>query len=252
LRMQEIDGPWTHWFWSQSEGGRALLADYSAAKGDEALAGMTADQINETHPEAVSTLVILQNPTQPNKFISQQIEDEVKASARTLGGNQPDDNSVPGTSPTWRDIYEHAKHGDAIPVPFYDVKISDETKLAAMTRAYQAYRSGELSAAELPDVRDVLPNDPQRLAELGIGTEPGQDAAGVLLQACAQCHNERLDQTLSRARFRADLQGMDRAEKDLAIARLMLPPTDANAMPPALLHVLTDEARTRAIDSLRQ
>ena len=42
LRMQEIATPWTHWFFRSSEGGRALLADYLAAKGDETLAGMPA------------------------------------------------------------------------------------------------------------------------------------------------------------------------------------------------------------------
>ena len=52
--------------------------------------------------------------------------------------------------------------------------------------------------------------------------------------------------------FRADLQGMDRKEKDLAIERLRLPVTDPKAMPPARLRVLTEEARQRAIDALRQ
>jgi hypothetical protein len=59
-------------------------------------------------------------------------------------------------------------------------------------------------------------------------------------------------QSLSRARFRADLVDMDRAEKDVAIARLMLPPDNPLAMPPARLRVLTQEARTRAIEALRR
>jgi mono/diheme cytochrome c family protein len=78
------------------------------------------------------------------------------------------------------------------------------------------------------------------------------DGASVLVQACAQCHNPLLDPTLSRARFRADLQGMDRAAKDRAIQRLQLPEDDPFAMPPARLRALSAEARARAIEALRR
>jgi mono/diheme cytochrome c family protein len=252
LRMQELNGPWTHWFSRQNEGGRALLTDYAAAKGDEAYAGMSADQIDQAEPAALSTLVIIPSATQPNLFESMAIEQEVKQSAAAAGGDQPVDNSIPGVSPTWRVAYDNARRGAAIPVPYHDVKVTEPSKLATLTAAYRAYRSGQLSAAELPDLRDVFSDDPERLAELGIGSEPGADGASVLLAACAQCHNPRLDPTLSRARFRADLQGMDRAEKELAISRVMLPTSDALAMPPALLHVLSDEARAAAIDALQE
>jgi hypothetical protein len=142
--------------------------------------------------------------------------------------------------------------GQYIAVPYSNVKVTDPVKLAGMTSAYQAYRSGQLAAAELPDIRDVFPDDPERLAEMGITTRPDLDGASVLMSACAQCHNARLDQTLSRARFRADLQGVSRAEKELAIARMQLPPEHPLAMPPARLRVLTPEARARAIAVLRE
>jgi hypothetical protein len=74
----------------------------------------------------------------------------------------------------------------------------------------------------------------------------------VLLSACSQCHHAKLDQSVSRARFRADLEGMSRAEKDLAIARMLLPPESPAAMPPARLRLLTPEARARAIAALEQ
>jgi hypothetical protein len=121
-----------------------------------------------------------------------------------------------------------------------------------MTDAYQAYRRGDLDRSDLPDIRDVLPDDPQRLAEMGILTEPGLSGEEVLLQACSTCHNPRLDQDLSRARFRADLAGVSRAEKKLAIARLELPEDDPRAMPPPRLRKLTAEARKRAIEVLRR
>ena len=101
-------------------------------------------------------------------------------------------------------------------------------------------------------MRDVFPDDHALLAEMGMSTEPGLSGEAVLLQACAQCHNDRLDQELSRARFRADLQGLTRAEKELAIARLSLPPNDLLAMPPARFRVLSQEARARAIQALRE
>jgi mono/diheme cytochrome c family protein len=252
LRMQELDSPWTHWFSPTTEGGKVLLEDYMAAHGDETYAGMSAAQIARADPNSLATMVFLGNPTQPNEFDSLIIETEVKESAAAMGGNQPFDNSIPGASPTWSRAFAAAMSGAFIAVPYLNVKVSDPVKLADMTSAYQAYRSGQLAAAELPDIRDVFPSDPERLAEMGIGTGSDLDGASVLLSACAQCHNSRLDQTLSRARFRADLQGVSRAEKEVAIARMQLPPEHPLAMPPARLRVLTQEARERALAVLRE
>jgi mono/diheme cytochrome c family protein len=253
IRMQELETPWTHWFFRSNEGGRALLADYFAARGDEPYAAMSADQIDNTHPGNLAMLAIFSGADeQPNQFESQLIEDEVRTSAAELGGAQPIDNSVPGESPTWHALYKSAQRGDAIAVPYHDVKVTDPDKLALMTAAYQAYRSGELPREELPDIRDVYPDDPERLAAMGMMTEPGADGETVLLQACSQCHNARLDQRLSRANFRADLEGMSRAAKNAAIERLKLPASDPRAMPPALLRTLTPEARQRAIEALQR
>jgi hypothetical protein len=253
IRMQEMETPWTHWFFRASEGGRALLADYFAAKGDEGYAGLTADQVDNSHPGNLNQLAFFAGmPEQPNQFDSQAIEDEVRASAAEEGGAQPADNSIPGQSKTWRAIRRRARRGEAIAVPYYNVKVTDPEKLARMTQAYQQYLAGELAQDELPDLRDIYPDDPQRLAEMGVMTEPGADGEAVLLEACGQCHNERLDQRLSRANFRADLEGMSRAAKDKAIERMRLPLSDPGAMPPPLLRMLTREARERAIEALRR
>lgn len=253
LRMQELDTPWTHWFFKSSDGGQALIADYLAAKGDEPLAGMPASQIEASHPGNLSIQAVYGGGyEQPNKYESQAIEDEVRSSAAALGGAQPEDNSIPGESATWRAGYERAKRGEAIAFPYYNVKITDAEKLARMTEAYRAYRAGELDANELPDIRDVLPDDPRRLAEMGMTTEPGLSGEAVLLQACSTCHNERLDQSQTRARFRANLDGLTRVEKDVAIARLQLPETSPYRMPPARASTLSAEARARAIAVLQQ
>jgi mono/diheme cytochrome c family protein len=249
LRMQVFTGPWTHWFWRQDPSGQAVLDDYAAAKGDEMFAGLTHDEIVKSQPGLVNfALFSVGSGTQPNEFVSTPIEQEVIESAP----NQPTDNSVPGTSKTWDAIYETAKRGEAIPVPYHDVKVTDPTKLAAMTQAYSDYRAGKIDRQSLPDITDVYVTDPARRAEIGLDTEPGMDGQGVLLQACSQCHNDRMDQTLSRARFNVDLSKIGRAEKDKAIARLQLHEGEPHAMPPAPFRRLSDDARATLIAFLKR
>jgi hypothetical protein len=253
LRMQELAPPWNHWFWRQAASGQAVLADYAAAKGDEMFAGLTGQEIVTSQPGLLSfALTAVGSGTQPNAFVSATIEKEVNDSANGRGGDQPIDNSVPGTSKTWDGIYETAKRGEAIPVPYHDVKVTDPKKLADMTQAYTDYREGRLDRQDLPDLRDVYLDDPMRRAEMGFDTEPGLDGEGVLLQACAQCHNDRLDPTLSRARFQVDLSKIGREEKDKAIARLRIPAGEPHAMPPPQFRRLSDEARSRLIELLQK
>lgn len=253
LRMQELREPWTHWFGQETEGGRALFDDYRAAKGDEDLFGLTGQELMRANPVSLELQAIYGGPnSQPNPFDSQKIESEVNESAAALGGRQPQDNSVPGESETWRAGYEAARRGDAMTFPYHDVKVTDPDKLAKMTEAYRAYREGELERSELPDIREVFPDDPVRLAEMGFTTRPGASGEEVLLEACSLCHNARLDQSLSRARFRADLEGVSRTEKELAIRRLQLPAADVRHMPPTRLRFLSDEARARAVEVLRR
>jgi hypothetical protein len=253
LRMQELEPPWNHWFWRQAVGGRAVLDDYYAAKDKEPFAGVPGEAIVTSQPGLLSAaLFSTPSEVQPNAFVSSRIEQEVIQSAAAQGGNQPTDNSVPGESPTWNVIYERAKRGEAISVPYHDVKITDPDKLARMTQAYVDYREGRLSRAELPDIRDVHPDDELRRAQMGLVTEPGLDGQGVLLQACAQCHHEHLDPTLSRARFHADTSKLTRVEKDRAIARLLLPADHPSAMPPAFARKLSSEGRSRLLEFLER
>jgi hypothetical protein len=253
LRMQERDAPWSHWFWRQSVGGRAVLADYAAAKGNEAFAGVPGDAIITSQPGLLNfALFSVGTPDQPNAFASAQIEQDVEASAAEQGGQQPSDNSVPGQSETWNALYERSKRGEAIPVPYHDVKVTDPDKLARMTQAYVDYREGRLARADLPDLRAVYPDDELLRAQLGLTTEPGLDGNGVLLQACSLCHNARLDRGLSRSRFNVDLSKLDRAEKTRAIARLSLPSSDPSAMPPSHARGLSDEGRRRLLELLRR
>lgn len=248
--MQEFNAPFTHWFFRDSEGGDALLTDYLAAHGDAAYGGMDTEQVRVSDPTLLPTLILSRDATYRGAFDSVRIEQEIKQNSAQNGGWQPYDNRVPGVSETWQAAYQNSLQGSALTLPYHDVKVTDPEKLRRATEALQAFSRAELDAEDLPALNDVFPDDPKLLAELGMTTEPGSDGESVLLQACSQCHREPLDPTLSRARFRADLQGMDRAEKDLAIERMRLDPADPLAMPPARARTLTKEARERAIQAL--
>ena len=57
-------------------------------------------------------------------------------------------------------------------------------------------------------------------ADMFITPQPNLTGRQMLTAMCQQCHNSRLDQTLSRARFNVEkLDEMSRAEKDEAIRR---------------------------------
>ena len=83
------------------------------------------------------------------------------------------------------------------------------------------------------------------LPAMSIRPKPGLDGRGILVHMCSQCHNSRLDQTLSRARFNVmTLDAMSRQERDPAIARLQLADDDPLKMPPPrFLHALGRQPR---------
>jgi hypothetical protein len=185
---------------------------------------------------------------QPNEFASKQIEDEVATSAP----DQPADNQTRGQSATWRGLYQTALRAEAIPTPYHDVKITDPIKLSAMQRVYAEYRAGKLAQNAVPDIRDVNPDDATVLAEMTFALDERLDDRALLTAACGLCHNARLDQSLSRARFHTDLERLSAEEKQTAIDRLNLAGHDALAMPPRRIHALSDTARARLIALLRR
>jgi mono/diheme cytochrome c family protein len=257
LRMQEYRFPWTHWIFNGTEGGRTLLDDYRAAHGDETYGGIPGDGIERANPSGLELLVSYSSPHlgQPNEFLSGEIEAEL-ARAREAALEEPSAERpvdwVLRQSPTWRRAYERARSGDAIPVPFPQVRVTDPDKLAAMTAAYADYRDGDLAREALPDIRDVFLDDPYQRAAMGFATEPGLGAETTLVQACAQCHNDRLDQGISRASFDVELDGLTRAQKDAAIERVRLPASDVRAMPPPHVRRLSPDARAGLIRLLER
>jgi hypothetical protein len=160
-------------------------------------------------------------------------------------------SATPERSAIWYEAYDAFKRGEQLPLPYFAPRVSDAKKQAKLTEAYQRYRNGELDAAELPDFADIFPDDPQVRAEIGLQTEPHASPAQTLIQACGPCHNDVLDQSISRARFNVALGRMSRAERDLAISRIELPHAAPGAMPPSGRRTIDPGARKALLDYLR-
>jgi hypothetical protein len=244
LRMQELEAPHTHWFSSTTAGGQALLADFHAAHGTtEDYGPIPAALIDYSDPAQMAAFIAKAGfADQPNPFPSAAIEAEVTA----LDPGQPAVNFPKGWSQTWQSIYDPAVAGQFIPTPYHDVKISDPDKLARMTDAYRSFQSGAGPLGE--DIRDVFLDS--GLADMGFASAT-DDGAALLVQMCQQCHNTRLDPTLTRDRFLVDnLAQMSREEKDLAIQRIQTATDTRLTMPPPLFRTVTPRERELMIEVL--
>lgn len=231
LRMQELRNPWTHWF-RDNTAGRELIADYYAAHGqDEEYGGIPGVMIRASDPQKLENLVrghgFRELQIQEIEFQTNNIENQVRNSSPA----QPADNTVPGTSDTWEQLFQMAARGytddgrTIIPIPYHDVKVTEPELLEKFTQQYQDFRAGLVSMDEFEDHREVLRTDPVQLANMGFAVRPGTDPKTMMIQSCNQCHNSKLDQSLSRAKFDVDLDAMgDRAVAaiEVAIARLKL------------------------------
>jgi hypothetical protein len=249
LLMRELDGPWTHFFApdpSNNEDlpeptGTELVQDYLRAKGSEPYAGIPAEVMRRTTGFALQSAL---DVGQPLVFRGNKILNERFPWTPTGYAHEP----VP--SPTWYGAYDAFKRGEYLPLPHFASRPTDPGKQSALTEAYQKYLAGELAAGDLPDFADIFPDDPQVRAEIGLQTEPQATAAQALVQACGTCHNDVLDQSLSRADFTIDLSRMDRVELDVAIGRLRAERGTPSAMPPAGRRQLDDRTRELLIDYL--
>ena len=241
LLMRELLPPWTHWLHEMS----ALRDDFLSAKrtlspnGSEPYAGTPFNRIAsadalELPIESAQRLGL--QPEQPLLFPSAAIGNETGE----LGSSR-----ARSPSPTWRALYEAFRAGDAPAPPYEFDRAADSDKLAAKAAQYQAYLAGTLPKDQLPDLSDVFPDDLQRQAELGLAVEPDASAQDVLRQVCTECHNPRLDPSVSRARFDADLSRIDAAEIATALERIELPEGDPRRMPPNGARRLDSGARQR-------
>jgi hypothetical protein len=247
LRMQEISQPFTHWFSAQTEGGKCLLEDFHKAHGaNEDYGGIPAALIDKSDPSLLAALIKQGGfGDQPNAFMSQQIEAELKASAPS----QPMVNVPPGKSATWQALYDKAAAGQFIAPPYHDVKVTDPQKLSAMTDAYVAFIGGK--RADLPEIRDVFLDE--GLRDMGFAPKAGANGRQLLQQMCQECHNANLDMTITREKFLVDqLDQMSRDEKDVAIQRLQMSVDTRLVMPPPLFRTITDDERQLMIEELKK
>lgn len=253
LRMQERRAPWTHWLRNNRNepGGAALVADFRAAHDkDEDYAGIPGRMLDTPRSDPLVLEALVTNNSlspQPNEFDTVRIEQEVKQSAPA----QPVMNDPPGVSATWQAQYDRFVNGEGIPVPYHDVKVTDPRKLENMIDAYRAVMDGRAPRSSLPDLRDVFLDE--ALVGMGLRPKPGLDGRGILVQMCARCHNPKLDQNISRARFDVSrLDMLTQAEKDETIVRIMKPADDPLHMPPERTGSLSDEEKRRVIEFLRK
>jgi hypothetical protein len=252
LLMRELKAPWAHFFEPAPQGdigitlpgprNSDLMLDYLQAKGDE-LYGSAA--VQDIPPTAASVLQSVVGSDQPLLFDSRKIDDE-----RWPYG--PDGfPAEPNPSPTWENAYASFKRGEQLALPYLERRVSDAQKQAQLTAAYASYRAGDLPADELPDLSDIFPDDPYLRARMGLSVEPDAAPADALIQACGSCHNDVLDQTISRARFNIDLSRLDTSELEIAIDRIQRPTGASGSMPPRDARQLDSESRARLLEYLR-
>jgi len=256
LLMREFEAPWMHWFEHFSVGRYEYLAakeypDHPGTVMTEPYAGLGLLEVLDTAVDIQKRIRAneenLGHPPQPLVFPSPDIGFETMQYYGPVGvypGAGIDDPTV-SRSPTWQLLYNAFLDGKALAPPYHHDRISVPEKLATMTKAYKRFLSGELAAEDLPDISDLLPDDPHLLAEIGFNVEPDAEGPDLLIQACRSCHNDTLDPTISRARFDVQLDRMSRTELELAAHRVSLSEDDPLRMPPMDARALDSESRTR-------
>lgn len=258
LLMRELQRPWTHFFDPLSNappivGAAAkglppeaqasdLLHDYLTAKGDEHYANIDVGALPHSSAFVLQSAV---GTDQPLVF------DTVKIMQERFPLHDGEFPSEAQPSPTWERAYQAFKRGEQLSLPYLEPRATDPDKQAHLSEAYRKWRDGELGDEDFPDLSDIYPDDPLLRARMGLQTEPGASAPEALIQACGPCHNDVLDQSVSRARFNIDVSRLDPSELDRAIDRIQRERGAAGAMPPPEARQLDDGAVQRVLDYLR-
>ena len=231
-RMQELRNPWTHWFRDNTDG-QSLTDDYYAAHGqNETYGGIPGPMIEGSDPQLLENLVrgngFDQDQVQEVEFPTATIRNEVNGNNNA----QPEDNTVPGVSPTWESLYTATMdlisddNRNVIPIPYHDVKVTEPSLLTKFTEQYQGYLNGTVTRDTFENHLYIFKEDKKEQADMGFALRDGIAAQQALNMACRQCHNSQLNQDITRAKFNVDLASMPvedkAAEIDKAIDRLKL------------------------------
>jgi hypothetical protein len=219
------------------------MRDYLAAKGDEPYGAFAVDSIVAISPFLLESLV---GAEQPVFFDAPGIENERWPYRDGAYAREPRPSQI------WENGYEAFKRGEQLALPYVEQRVTDPDKQAALAEAYARYRAQEISADELPDLAEIYPDDARLRARIGLETEPESAPVDALIQACGSCHNDVLDQSISRARFNIDLARLDADEIARAAERIERPASMPGAMPPREARQLDDASRAKLLEFLRQ
>jgi hypothetical protein len=126
----------------------------------------------------------------------------------------------------------------------------DDSKLLPAASAYRATMRGKKPPEAMLSLADLQRHDSLWMS--GQRPQPGASGADMLEQMCKRCHNSSLDQSVSRARFDVSRLGeLDLAEREEAVARLLLPDDSPKKMPPPRFGRLSDSETRVMIRTLR-
>ncbi len=242
LRMQELTGPWLHWFpqrfGQRTDSDRVLTAQFADAhRVDSQYGGIPmatiVNAIDEGSAAQLEALLRAEGSgEQPNPFDGHIVQEVAE-----------------GASPTWEARFKAHLRGEAIAVPYPLMDVTDEAKRTRAVQSYVDVVSGVAPRDSMLDLRDIFTEDAKQ--KLSFVPPPGADGKTVLRQMCARCHDGRGDPTLSKNRFNVlQLDQMPMEEKELAIARMNA--ADQSRMPPSRVGTLTPEAIQAATLELRQ
>lgn len=235
LRMIEQRPPWTHFF-RDNDQGKLLIADYfKAHEKSETYGGIPGRLISWSEPARLEGLI------EHEGFIQQPLELPTRDLARmVMKGEEP------ASLPSYVALFDSARAGKSLPVPFPDYTFVEPSELA---RAADGYKKLEkTSVVELG--LDRLHSDGAK-SRVGLAPEPGATGEAILIAMCARCHNDTLDQSLSRARFDAtQLARLDGKQKASIVQRLRLPDSSPLKMPPPRFGALRTEEIDRVAEAL--
>jgi hypothetical protein len=259
LLAHQAEEPWMHWFPSLalSQPGDTQSSTILTPRfleihgGEERFAGIPVELLTPPNPAAAGIVLqqLLDNywfpkggpppgmtaHGQPHEFDSAAIEADISG----------------GSTATWDQYYADTLTGDRLPVPHHSHDITDPAKRAAAVESYVNVLSGAADPDTLVDPRDVLTEETE--VELGFRPRPNATAEEILHHVCQRCHNDELDQTLSRAKFNAERPAeLTPAQKTTAISRLMEPDGSPNQMPPPRFATLSDAQKQTMIEFLQE
>lgn len=258
LLAHQSTEPWLHWFPSiglgtgvDTQSSVELTPRFlEMHAGDGQYGGIPIEMLTPPNPSA-SGIVLQQmlelywtnkggppagltHDGQPHDFDSAAIEADIAA----------------GSTATWDAYYAQTLAGERMPVPYHHHDITDPELRATAVESYLAVAHGG-DPATLVDPRAVL--DETTEAELGFRPRAGASAEEILHHVCQRCHNDELDQTLTRARFNAERPAeLTADQKTAALARLMAPEGSKLQMPPRRFATLPEAELQTLVEFLQQ